>query len=72
MINPIYFEKEGLKSLIPDYVDSRYWSIYKEYRQSDEYQEKDVYEKFEYLIREFGAEDFEAFLVSREKECMEE
>jgi hypothetical protein len=52
----LYFEKDGLKSLIPDYVDSRYWSIYKEYRQSDEYREKDVYEKFEYLIREFGAE----------------
>jgi hypothetical protein len=35
----LYFEKDGLKSLIPDYVDSRYWSIYKEYRQSDEYPE---------------------------------
>ena len=65
----LYFENDGLKSLIPDYVNSRYWSIYKEYRQSDEYREKTVYEKFEYLICEFGAEDFEAFLVSREKEC---
>ena len=68
----LYFEKDGLKSLILDYVDSRYWSICKEYRQSDEYRKKDVYEKFGYLIREFGAEDFEMFLISREKQCMEE
>ena len=36
----LYFEKAGLKSLIPDYVDSRYWSIYKGYRKSDLYREK--------------------------------
>ena len=68
----LYFGKDGLKSLIPDYVESRYWYVNKDYRQSDEYHDKDIYQKFEFLIREFGAEDFEAFLISREKECMEE
>lgn len=68
----LYFEKDGLKRLISGYVESRYWSINKDYRQSDEYHDKDIYQKFEFLIREFGAEDFEAFLVSREKECCEE
>ena len=68
----LYFENGGLKTLISGYVESRYWNIYKEYRQSEEYQEKDIYEKFEYLIREFGAEDFECYLESREKECYEE
>lgn len=68
----LYFEKNGLKGLISDYVESRYWEINKEYRQSDEYRDKDIYQKFEYLIRKFGAEDFEVFLVSREKECCEE
>lgn len=68
----LYFEKNGLKGLISGYVESRYWYINKDYRQSDEYHDKDIYQKFEFLIREFGAEDFEAFLVSREKECCEE
>ena len=68
----LYFEKGGLKTLISGYVESRYWNIYKEYRQSEEYQEMDIYKKFEYLIREFGAEDFECYLKSREKEGYEE
>ena len=68
----LYFEKDGLKGLISDYVESRYWYINKDYRQSDEYRDKDIYQKFEFLIREFGAKDFEAYLVSREKECCEE
>ncbi len=68
----LYFGKDGLKGLISGYVESRYWYINKDYRQSDEYHDKDIYQKFEFLIREFGAEDFEAFLVSREKEYCEE
>ena len=68
----LYFEKDGLKGLISGYVESRYWDINKDYRQSDEYRDKDIYQKFECLICKFGTEDFEAFLVSREKECCEE
>ena len=68
----IYFEEDDLKSLIPDYVNSMYWNIYKEYRQSDEYCEKTIYEKFEYLVHKFGAEEFEKFLISREKQWMDE
>lgn len=67
----IYFE-EGLKNLIPDYVSSMYWNIYKEYRQSDEYREKTTYEKFEYLINKFGAEEFEKFLLSVEEHYIED
>ena len=62
----LYFEKDGLKGLVSSYVKSRYWDLDKDYRQSDEYHDKDIYQKFEYLICEFGAEDFEAFL-----ECCE-
>lgn len=67
----VYFE-EGLKNLIPDYVSSMYWNIHKEYRQSEEYREKTVYEKFEYLISKFGAESFEEFLVSVQEHYIEE
>ena len=68
----IYFEEDDLKSLIPDYVNSMYWNIFKEYRQSEEYRKKTIYEKFEYVICKFGAEAFEEFLVSRAKHWMEE
>jgi hypothetical protein len=68
----LYFEIDSLKGLISGYVESRYWYINKDYRQSDEYNDKDIYQKFEFLIHEFGAKDFEAFLISREKECCEE
>ena len=46
----LYFEIDGLKGLISGYVESRYWYINKDYRQSDEYHGKDIYQKFEYLI----------------------
>lgn len=68
----LYFEKDGLKGLISGYVEARYWCLNKDYRQSAEYRDKDVYQKFEFLIHELGAKDFEVFLVSREKECCEE
>lgn len=38
----LYFEKDGLKGLISGYVESRYWYINKDYRQSDEYHDKDI------------------------------
>lgn len=66
----IYFEK-SLQDIIISYVNTRYWNVYKEYRNSIEFMDMSIHERFEYMIKEFGASDFAAFLQDYENKYIE-
>lgn len=66
------YDLESITELIPKYVESAYWDLYKEYRQSDEYRNLDTHEKFETCIKELGAYHFENFLKHYQLKYSEE